>query len=295
MTEEEKELAKVIEDAYRLKPNTTLTLNEKHISELGLDGKYLGVSFVTGKKSRNQSKIIRFNNHEELSKLAEEKRDKKILSEIIAGEKREELKKSRKESRYQQKLREDKEFREDEYLKAKMDLQSTYAELLSKDDEGYDPTDKITEAGSLNTKYYDLVNKVKMKERALQRKARAIEAAGDSTVYSDAVNTIKTLLGNDVNFIAPPPEEPEVDSSTPENTIPDISARLQEAHQSTTSVTGDKWDRRIDRQSNMPIGNDGEPIKTHSQPLPTILQSKKSTQNSKKKIEEEELNKLLGR
>ena len=228
-------------------------------------------------------------------KKARELEDKKILSDIIAGEKKEELKKERKESRYQQKLRKDKEFREDEYLNAKMELQSTYAELISKDDGEYDPEDKITEAGSLNTKYYDLLNKVKIKERALQRKARAIEAAGDSTVYSDAVNTIKTLLGNDVNFSAYAPEEPKEDPSTPEKPIPDISARLQEAHQSTASATGDKWDRRIDRQSNMPIGNDAEPIKTQSQPLPKILQPKKSTQDAKRKIEEEELNKLLGR
>ena len=223
-------------------------------------------------------------------KKARELEDKKILSEIISGEKKEKIKKSRKESQYQQKLREDKEFREDEYLKVKMDLQSAYAELLSKDDEGYDPTDKITEAGSLNKKYYDLLNKVKMKERALQRKARAIEAAGDSMVYSDAVNTIKTLLGNDVNFFAPPPEEPKEDPSTPEKPIPDARKYYNPYTRSSVGSSVEPYKNPETEQIEQ-----SDDLKTQPQPLPKILQPKKSTQDSKKKIEEEELNKLLGR
>ena len=223
-------------------------------------------------------------------KKARELEDKKILSEIIAGEKKEELKKQRKESRYQQKLREDKEFREDEYLKEKMDLQSAYAELISKDDGGYDPEDKITEAGSLNTKYYDLVNKVKMKRRALQRKARAIEAAGDPMVYSDAVNTIKTLLGNDVNFFAPPPEEPKEDPEIPEKPIPDARKYYNPYTRSSVNSSVEPYKNPETEQIEQ-----SDDLKTQSQPLPKILQPKKSTQDSKKKIEEEDLNKLLGR
>lgn len=226
----------------------------------------------------------------EINKMREEEEDKKILSDIIAGEKKEELKKSRKESQYQQKLREDKEFREDEYLKVKMDLQSTYAELISKDDSGYDPEDKITEAGSLNKKYYDLLNKVKIKERALQRKARAIEAAGDSTVYSDAVNTIKTLLGNDVNFFAPPPEEPKEDPSTPEKPIPDARKYYNPYTRSSVNSSVEPYKNPETEQIEQ-----SDDLKTQPQPVPKILQPKKSTQDAKRKIEEEELNKLLGR
>ena len=223
-------------------------------------------------------------------KKARELEDKKILSEIISGEKKEKIKKSRKESQYQQKLREDKEFREDEYLKVKMDLQSTYAELISKDDGEYDPEDKITEPGSINTKYYDLVNKVKMKESALRRKARAIEAAGDSMVYSDAVNTIKTLLGNDVNFFAPPPEEPKEDPSTPEKPIPDARKYYNPYTRSSVGSSVEPYKNPETEQIEQ-----SDDLKTQPQPLPKILQPKKSTQDSKKKIEEEELNKLLGR
>tara|TARA_R100000458_G_scaffold52351_1_gene53836 strand:+ start:238 stop:1080 length:843 start_codon:yes stop_codon:yes gene_type:complete len=254
-----------------------------------------GQTFITGRTG----KFEKFVTEEEYQDFKKAKEAKEIFEQAVKEDQKAVIKARIKRQRKEKELKESPEMQSEEFAKAKQEYQNAYVDLITAGDDNkrYDKTLEISD----QPEFYKLFNAVVNAEKKLNKVTKKLSRLRDDSVYVDSLNIVRELVGDDINFSAQLPGKPsqpkEEPKKEPEERTPiDISARLQEAHSNYKSATGDKFDRMIDRQSDMPIDKNKEIIKTQPQTLPPVLQPKKSTQDAdrKKKISDEELKRILG-
>tara|TARA_R100000995_G_scaffold25484_1_gene11036 strand:- start:7943 stop:8794 length:852 start_codon:yes stop_codon:yes gene_type:complete len=282
MTKDQKKLKEKLVTMYQYKPNKTYSLS----GILG-DPNYEGQTFTTDSRGN----IISFKSKEE--KEAEE--SKKMWNEVIKADQKSQIKIAVKRQREEQELKESPEMQSEEFAEKKQGLQNAYVDLITttKTDArnrkvSYNPDSLIT----TQPKFYKEYNKVINAEKELNKVTKKLSRLRGDSVYSDSLNIVRELLGDDTNFSAQLPGKPiqpkEVEEVPQESTPVDARRYFNPYTRSGATSSIEIPETKSVEQRNT--------LETQPQPLPPVLQPKKSTQDAdrKKKISDEELKRILG-
>lgn len=256
--------------------------------------RYNGRPFITGKTG----KFKKFVTEEELEQFKKEKEDKEMWEEVIKADRKSKIKLAVERQRKEQELKESPEMQSEEFAEKKQALQNAYVDLITttKTDArnrkvSYNPDSLIT----TQPKFYQEYNKVINAEKELNKVTKKLSRLRGDSVYSDSLNIVRELLGNDTNFSAQLPGKPsqpkeEEVEEVPEERTP-VDARRYFNPYTRSGVTSS-----IEIPETKAV-EQRDTLETKPQPLPGVLQQpKKSTQDAdrKKRISDEELKRILG-
>lgn len=250
--------------------------------------RYNGRPFITGKTG----KFEKFVTEEELEQFKKAKEAKEIFEQAVKEDQKALIKARIKRERGEQELKESPEMQSEEFAKAKQGLQNAYVDLITagNDNKRYDKTLEISD----QPEFYKEYNKVINAEKELNKVTKKLSRLRGDSVYSDSLNIVRELLGDDTNFSAQLPGKPsqlkekEVEEVPQENT--QVDARRYFNPYTRSGVTSS-----IEIPKTKPV-EQRDALETQPQTLPPVLQPKKSTQDAdrKKRISDEELKRILG-
>ena len=255
--------------------------------------RYNGRPFITGKTG----KFKKFVTEEELEQFKKQKEDKEMWEDVIKADRKSKIRLAVERQRKEQELKESPEMQSEEFAKAKQGLQNAYVDLITttKTDArnrkvSYNPDSLIT----TQPKFYKEYNKVINAEKELNKVTKKLSRLRGDSVYSDSLNIVRELLGNDTNFSAKLPDKPIQPKEEPKEEVPGertpVDARRYFNPYTRSGVTSS-----IEIPETKPTMQ-RDALETQPQTLPPVLQPKKSTQDAdrKKRISDKELKRILG-
>jgi hypothetical protein len=268
---------------------------KERINKMGLDPNSAytyddtGQTFITGKTG----KFEKFVTEEEYQDFIEAKKAKEIFEQAVKEDQKAVIKARIKRQRAEKELKESPEMQSEEFAEKKQGLQNAYVDLITAGDDNkrYDKTLEISD----QPEFYKEYNKVINAEKELNKVTKKLSRLRGDSVYSDSLNIVRELLGNDTNFSAKLPGKPiqpkeEVVEEVPQESTPVDSRRYFNPYtRSGVTSSIEIPETKVVEQR--------DTLETKPQPLPGVLQQpKKSTQDAdrKKKISDEELKRILG-